>query len=203
MRTIRVYVNTYDEAREICDYIRPISSVSSPFEIKWLDGADPIKVFINYKKPTICIEIYKNLQNGQKTEKIIKPILEPKPGDKVLLHLGKGKLKPVTIIDGAYFRNSRVCNFWKWKDEETGEIKEGYGAFYKTEENVTKGETKTITMPDRKKVTEGVGQIEVTDSGIEKIIEAYSDGSYTSQVMMPKEVFIEAYEKYIKGGAKE
>ena len=47
-------------------------------------------------------------------------------------------------------------------------------------------------------MTKEVGQFEVTERGIEKIIseEGYG-GAYTTQLCIPKETFIEAYQRYI------
>lgn len=59
----------------------------------------------------------------------MKPIYEPRAGDKVF-YRKDGRFKPVTIIKGAYYRNDRVSNFWKWRDDETGEVEEDYGCFY-------------------------------------------------------------------------
>ena len=39
---------------------------------------------------------------------------------------------------------------------------------------------------------------EVTERGIEQIVRSYGNGSYFTRVVIPKEVFIEAYEKFIK-----
>ena len=40
-------------------------------------------------------------------------------------------------------------------------------------------------------------QYEVTDLGIEKVIKMDPDGTYISKVVIPKDIFIAAYEKYI------
>lgn len=114
----------------------------------------------------------------------MRPIIDPKPEDEVWLRIGKGEYKPVTIIDGAFLRNDRVSNFWKWRDDETGEIEEGYGDFYESDK-------------------EEVGQYKVTDVGIEKVVNVEDFGCYTATIVIPKEVFIEAYEKYITGEKRE
>ena len=47
------------------------------------------------------------------------------------------------------------------------------------------------------------GDFEVTDSGIYKIIEVHEDGNYISKMLMSKDVFIEAYHKWILDSDKE
>ena len=59
----------------------------------------------------------------------MKRILEPCVGNKVFIKKGN-KYKEVEIIEGAFFRNNRVSNFWKWKEIDTGYVREGYGEFY-------------------------------------------------------------------------
>ena len=43
-----------------------------------------------------------------------------------------------------------------------------------------------------------IGGIEVTDKGIERVIDVGDYGTYTTELILPKEAFIEAYQKYIK-----
>ena len=50
-------------------------------------------------------------------------------------------------------------------------------------------------MTDREKYQEG--QILVSERGIEKIIQPTKMG-YISELILPKEVFVEAYKKYIE-----
>lgn len=38
---------------------------------------------------------------------------------------------------------------------------------------------------------------EVTDFGIEKVIKENDDGTYVSKIVLPKEIIIEAFHKYI------
>lgn len=42
-----------------------------------------------------------------------------------------------------------------------------------------------------------VGDFEVTDSGIARIIKLEDYGGYISEIIIPKEAFVEAYNKYI------
>lgn len=37
---------------------------------------------------------------------------------------------PVIILDGAWERNGRLCNFWNWRNLLTGKKENGYGDFY-------------------------------------------------------------------------
>ena len=47
-----------------------------------------------------------------------------------------------------------------------------------------------------------LGDFVVGDNGISRIIEVDGYAGYTAELVLPKEVFIEAYNKYIKGGAE-
>ena len=48
-----------------------------------------------------------------------------------------------------------------------------------------------------------LGDLIVDDNGISKIVSIDPDYSgYTSELILPKEVFVEAFNKYIKGGAE-
>ena len=42
------------------------------------------------------------------------------------------------------------------------------------------------------------GEFEVTDKGIERVIAVGDYGGYTVELVIPKEVFIEAYKKWIE-----
>ena len=67
-KIIRIYINTFEDAIEICDRLRPIASkVKIPNIYFWQDGIKNILITINYKKPTICVEILKN--NGKVRDK--------------------------------------------------------------------------------------------------------------------------------------
>lgn len=46
------------------------------------------------------------------------------------------------------------------------------------------------------------GQFIVDSGGISKVVEAYSDGGYVTKQIIPKEVFIEAFQKFIKAESK-
>ena len=48
-----------------------------------------------------------------------------------------------------------------------------------------------------------VGDYEATDRGIERIVEVDGMGGYTSTLVITKEVFVEAYKKYIKQSREE
>lgn len=48
-----------------------------------------------------------------------------------------------------------------------------------------------------------VGEMIVTDRGIERVIETGDLGSYTTELIISKEVFQEAYEKYIESKTEE
>lgn len=48
-----------------------------------------------------------------------------------------------------------------------------------------------------------IGQIIVDSYGIGKVIEVGDFGDYTVEQIIPKEVFIEAFEKYIKAGSED
>lgn len=48
-----------------------------------------------------------------------------------------------------------------------------------------------------------IGEIVVDESGIYKVIDAGDEKSYSATTIMPRETFIEAYNKYIKGEAVE
>lgn len=43
-----------------------------------------------------------------------------------------------------------------------------------------------------------IGQIIVDSDGISKVVEVYNSGSYVTVQMIPKEVFVEAFQKFIK-----
>lgn len=47
------------------------------------------------------------------------------------------------------------------------------------------------------------GEYEVDDYGISVVERVLEEGQYITRTIMPKEVFIEAYNKYIKGESKE
>lgn len=47
-----------------------------------------------------------------------------------------------------------------------------------------------------------LGDFVVGDNGISKIVEVDDYSGYTAELVLPKEVFIEAYNKYIKGGVE-
>lgn len=71
----------------------------------------------------------------------------------------------------------------------------------KLPEYTDKGECKMTGLP---KTYDGhkLGDFVVGDSGISKIIEVDGYAGYTAELVLPKETFIEAYNKYIKGGDK-
>ena len=45
-----------------------------------------------------------------------------------------------------------------------------------------------------------IGDIIVDESGIYKVIDIGNENSYSVTTIMPRETFVEAYKKYIKGG---
>lgn len=47
-----------------------------------------------------------------------------------------------------------------------------------------------------------VGEYEVTDRGIERVI-AIKPNGYDISLVLPKEVFVEAYQRYIKSKSEE
>ena len=47
-----------------------------------------------------------------------------------------------------------------------------------------------------------LGDFVVGYNGISRIVEVDDYAGYTAELVLPKEVFIEAYNKYIKGGAE-
>ena len=53
----------------------------------------------------------------------------------IVLLMGDNELRPVYIISGERESNGRISNFWNWyeitDDLRLGEIKSGYGYFYK------------------------------------------------------------------------
>lgn len=57
-------------------------------------------------------------------------ILNPKKGSECILKKD-GRDIPVKIIDGSFYRNGRVSNFWDWINLETGKKEYGYGNFFK------------------------------------------------------------------------
>lgn len=61
---------------------------------------------------------------------MFKKILEPSVGDIVLYKDEQGYITPVKIIEGAFFKNERVSNFWNWMDILINKIYCGYGNFY-------------------------------------------------------------------------
>lgn len=61
---------------------------------------------------------------------MFKKILEPCIGDVVLYKDEQGNTTPVKIIEGTFFKNGRVSNFWSWMDILTNKIYCGYGNFY-------------------------------------------------------------------------
>lgn len=56
-------------------------------------------------------------------------ILEPQPGQTVYMENKHGKMVMITIINGQFWSNERVSNFWSWKCKN-GDIDRGYGYFY-------------------------------------------------------------------------
>ena len=66
------------------------------------------------------------------TDKIIEivRVTEPEKYEELFL-LNKGAYIPVRVLDGSYYRNGRISNFWEFEDLLTGRICNGYGNFYK------------------------------------------------------------------------
>lgn len=61
MKIYRIFMNSYDDAFAFCERICPICShIRVPKGEEWLLSDEPFKLTINYKQPTMCIEIYKN-----------------------------------------------------------------------------------------------------------------------------------------------
>lgn len=48
-----------------------------------------------------------------------------------------------------------------------------------------------------------IGQVIVDDYGISKVIKLDDWGGYIEELIIPKEVFIEAFQKYIKAESEE
>jgi len=48
-----------------------------------------------------------------------------------------------------------------------------------------------------------IGQVIVDSYGISKVVELDDFGGYTAKQMIPKEVFIEAFQKFIKEESEE
>lgn len=48
-----------------------------------------------------------------------------------------------------------------------------------------------------------LGEIVVKDHGICKIVEVFDYGGYVSKTIIPKEIFVEAYRKYIIEGTEK
>jgi len=61
----------------------------------------------------------------------LKRIINPHVGDTVLLRTSKDNCKVVTIVEGEFFIDGGISNFWKWEVTESGEVEKGYGYFYK------------------------------------------------------------------------
>lgn len=66
------------------------------------------------------------------TNKIIElvRVTEPEKYEE-LFFFDDGQFIPVKIIDGAFFRNGRVSNFWDFENLLTGKKDSTYGSFYK------------------------------------------------------------------------
>ena len=47
-------------------------------------------------------------------------------------------------------------------------------------------------------MTKEVGQFEVTERGIERVIALHDFGGYSIELVIPKNIFVEAYLKYIE-----
>ena len=43
-----------------------------------------------------------------------------------------------------------------------------------------------------------IGDFEVSESGIERVIDIGDYGSYTTELIIPKDIFVEAINKYMK-----
>ena len=76
MKPIRMYMNSYEEAIEFIERIRPVcSKVFIPSKTYWdnfsnkLGQQDMISTTINYKEPTIRIEIIKNEYKAESEDK--------------------------------------------------------------------------------------------------------------------------------------
>lgn len=62
----------------------------------------------------------------------MKRIIEPNIGD-IVYTKKDNALIPIKILNGSFFRNGRVSNFWKWLNLVSGEVEEGYGIFWRKE----------------------------------------------------------------------
>ena len=51
------------------------------------------------------------------------------------------------------------------------------------------------------------GELIVTDRGIEKVVQVYSDTEYATEIVIPRNVFVEAFNKFVimetKGGEND
>jgi hypothetical protein len=65
---------------------------------------------------------------------MLERIIEPCIGDIVFYKNEQGIIETVEILEGAFFKNGRVSNFWHWKNILTGKKDCGYGNFYKIKE---------------------------------------------------------------------
>ena len=66
MNPTRIYMNSFNEALDFANKIRPVCSlVKVPDALDWIYFDKPFIITINYNEPTLCIEIYLNKHEDQ------------------------------------------------------------------------------------------------------------------------------------------
>ena len=76
-------------------------------------------------------QIAENITRDLLTKNNKNRILSPKKGSLVFYKNDNGEFVPVKILDGQFYSNGRLSNFWEWENLATGEKESGYGDFYK------------------------------------------------------------------------